>query len=95
MQDEGFVAKLLYPEGTKDIPLGKPLAIIVDEEADIAAFADYVPEEGAATAAPVAAAPATPAPVAATPAAAATPAPVAAPAKPSGSRIFASPLAQN
>ena len=61
MQDEGFVAKLLYPEGTKDIPLGKPLAIIVDEEADIAAFADYVPEEGAATAAPVAAAPATPA----------------------------------
>jgi pyruvate dehydrogenase E2 component (dihydrolipoamide acetyltransferase) len=98
MQDEGFVAKLLYPEGTKDIPLGKPLAIIVDEEADIAAFADYVPEEGAATAAPTQAAPATPAPIAATPAAAATPAtpaPVAAHAKPSGSRIFASPLAQN
>lgn len=97
MQDEGYVAKLLYPEGTKDIPLGKPLAIIVEDEDDIAAFADYVPQEGAATSAPPKEAPAaTPEPVA-TPTPAATPAatPVAVPAKPAGSRIFASPLAQN
>lgn len=97
MQDEGFVAKLLYPEGTKDIPLGKPLVIIVEDEEDIAAFADYVPEEGASPAPTPAAA--TPEPVAAAPTptpAAATPAPIAAvPAKPAGSRIFASPLAQN
>lgn len=41
MQDEGYVAKLLFEEGTKDIPLGVPLAIIVDDLDDIAAFKDY------------------------------------------------------
>ena len=43
MQEEGFVAKILYPAGAKDIPLGAPLAIIVEDEEDVAAFADYVP----------------------------------------------------
>ena len=97
MQDEGFVAKLLFDAGTKDIPLGVPLAIIVDDEDDIAAFKDYVPE-GKAEAPKQAA----PEPVAeATPAAAPTPsaapvqaAPVAA-SKPAGDRIFVSPLALN
>ena len=41
MQDEGYVAKLLYEEGTKDIPLGKLLAILVDDEGDIGAFNDF------------------------------------------------------
>ena len=31
----------MYEPGTKDIPLGKVLAILVDDEADIPAFADY------------------------------------------------------
>ena len=44
MQDEGYVAKIFFPEGTKDIALGVSLAILVDDEDDIAAFADYVPE---------------------------------------------------
>ena len=67
MQDEGYIAALLYPEGTKDIELGKVLAIVVDSKDDIAAFANYTAEDaGGAPAA--AAAPATPAP-AATPAA--------------------------
>ena len=53
MQDEGYVAKLVYEEGTKDIPLGKLLAILVDDEDDIAAFADYTDDgAGAAPAAP-------------------------------------------
>ena len=83
MQDEGFVAKLLFEEGTKDIPLGVPLAIIVDEEDDIAAFKDYQPTGGAPKkAAPEPAAQSTPAAEpapASTPAAAPTPsAPVAA-----------------
>lgn len=86
----------MYPAGTKDIPLGKVLAILVEDEEDIKAFADYKADESAAptpAAAPkaepaAAAAPSTPAP--------ATPSqPKAAPAKPAGSRIFASPLAQN
>lgn len=42
MQEEGYVAKLLFPEGTKDIELGKVVAIIVENEEDVAAFADYV-----------------------------------------------------
>ena len=36
MQDEGYVAAVLYEAGTKDIPLGKVLAILVDDADDIA-----------------------------------------------------------
>ena len=54
MQEEGFVAKLLFDEGAKDVPLGSPVAIIVENEADIAAFANYDGSGGApaASAAP-------------------------------------------
>lgn len=45
MQDEGYVAKLLYEEGTKDIPLGKLLAILVDDEEDISAFNNFKDDE--------------------------------------------------
>ena len=41
MQEEGYIAAILYAPGTKDIPLGQPLAILVEDEADIAAFKDY------------------------------------------------------
>ena len=99
MQDEGYVAKLLYEAGSKDIPLGKVLAILVDDKDDISAFADYVAEDGgaapAAPAAPSAPEP-TPAAAAPTPAAAApTPAAAAKPAASSGDRVFISPMAQN
>lgn len=93
MQDEGYVAKLIYEAGTKDIPLGKILAILVEEEGDVAAFADYKDDGAAAAPTPAAAAP-TPAPAAAAPTPSA--APVAAkPTTPSssGDRIFISPLA--
>jgi pyruvate dehydrogenase E2 component (dihydrolipoamide acetyltransferase) len=80
----------LYDAGSKDVPLGKVLAILVEEEEDIAAFADYVAEESAAPAAPT---PAAATPAAATPAAAPKAASPAAPAKASGDRIFVSPLA--
>lgn len=56
MQEEGYIAKLLFPEGAKNIKLGTPIAILVESPKDIAAFADYT---GGAT--PAAAAPATPA----------------------------------
>lgn len=39
------MAKILIPEGTRDVPLGTPLCIIVEKEADIPAFADYRPTE--------------------------------------------------
>jgi pyruvate dehydrogenase E2 component (dihydrolipoamide acetyltransferase) len=41
MQEEGYVAALLYPEGAKDVPLGEIIAILVEEKADVAAFANY------------------------------------------------------
>jgi pyruvate dehydrogenase E2 component (dihydrolipoamide acetyltransferase) len=43
----------LYPAGTKDLPLGTLLAILVEDEADLAAFKDYKPEDAPAPAAPV------------------------------------------
>ena len=72
--DEGFIAKLFLPEGSKNVKVGTLVGIFVENEADIAAFKDISLadlEGGAASAgAPAAAAAAAPA--------AAAPAPVAA-----------------
>lgn len=59
-QEEGFLAKILLPTGAKDIPVGTPVALVVEDEGDLAAFKDYTPssEGGAKEAAP--AAPSTP-----------------------------------
>ncbi|NP_001358967.1 dihydrolipoyllysine-residue acetyltransferase component of pyruvate dehydrogenase complex, mitochondrial isoform 9 [Homo sapiens] len=97
VQEEGYLAKILVPEGTRDVPLGTPLCIIVEKEADISAFADYRPTEVTdlkpqvppPTPPPVAAVPPTPQPLAPTPSA---PCP-ATPAGPKG-RVFVSPLAK-
>ena len=48
MQEEGYIAKLLFPAGTKDIPLGTPIAIVVDSKEDIGQFKDYKADEPAA-----------------------------------------------
>lgn len=98
-QDEGIVAKILAEAGPADIPCGDPILITVEDQDDVAAFADYVvkasaaPPAAAEPAAPVATetapppppAPETPPPP---PAAAPTPSPAA-----SGDRVVASPLA--
>ena len=89
----GYLAKILLPAGSKDIPIGKLLCIICDQEDDVQKFSDFVDDskdeapkkeekkEAAAPAAPAA------------------PAPAAAPAKsapppPSGKRAFATPAAR-
>ncbi|CAK6953842.1 dihydrolipoyllysine-residue acetyltransferase component of pyruvate dehydrogenase complex%2C [Scomber scombrus] len=91
VQEEGYLAKIMVAEGTRDVPLGTPLCIIVEKESDIVAFKDYV-ETGVAE---VSTPPPAPAPVAAAPAAAPTPAPAAAaPAGPRKGRVFISPLAK-
>jgi pyruvate dehydrogenase E2 component (dihydrolipoamide acetyltransferase) len=41
MQEDGFIAKLLFPEGAKDVALGTPVAIIVENEADVIKFKDF------------------------------------------------------
>ena len=51
MQEEGFIAKLLYPEGAKDIQLGKVVAIIVDSADEVAKFKDFKLEGDAPVAA--------------------------------------------
>jgi len=40
--EEGYLAKILLPAGTKDIPIGQLIAIIVQDEKDIEAFKDFV-----------------------------------------------------
>ncbi len=74
MQEEGYVAALLYEEGAKDVELGKIVAIIVEDKSEIDAFKNYSPD--AATAAPWAEAPAAEAAPASAPASSA---PAAAP----------------
>merc|ERR1712020_695831 len=96
--EEGFLAKIVIPAGSKDIPIGKLLCIIVENQEDVAKFKDFV-DDGSSSAG------ATPPPTAPTPApAAAAPPPAAAPSPPaisastptrsppqSGDRVFASP----
>ncbi|GAB6024285.1 hypothetical protein CHUAL_008977 [Chamberlinius hualienensis] len=40
--EEGYLAKIMVPGGSKDVPIGKIVCIIVENEADIAAFKDFV-----------------------------------------------------
>lgn len=93
--------QVFYEDGAADVPVGKLMAIIVEEEADIAAFKDYKPPENDA-ATTSAADPTPPAPSAAMTAPPAVPAVVPSPvasavpavAPATGSRVLASPLAR-
>ena len=49
--EEGYLAKILIAAGSKDVPIGKLLCIIVENKDDIAAFESFVPEETATPAA--------------------------------------------
>lgn len=99
--EEGYLAKIVVPAGTKDVAIGKLVCIIVENEADVAAFKDFK-DDGPAV--PKAA----PKPAAA-PAAGAPPpapaAPVPSPPQPDvakpmtaveqrGARVYASPMAK-
>ena len=90
MQEEGFIAKLLYPEGAKDVKLGQVVAIVVESKDDIIKFADFKADGGASPAEPKkeSAAPAKPAEVKQT---SSVPQTVN---KSEDGRIFASPLAK-
>lgn len=97
--EEGYLAKIMLEAGSKDIPIGKLLCIIVENAEDVAKFADFVDDGKSASSAPPAAA-AAPKEAAASPP---PPSPAAAPAPPppslmaqstSGDRPFASPAAK-
>lgn len=94
--EEGYLAKILVPAGTKNVPIGKLVCIIVQDESNVAAFKDFKDDTIAAPL-PTSAAPAPPmppvtptAPMSTAPAALQFPDTVAAP--PIGERIYASPL---
>lgn len=91
MQEEGYIAKLLFPEGAKDVKLGQVVAIIVESKDDVAKFKDFS-SDGAS---PAPAAPkkeAAPAKQEAPKQAAKQASPAA--AAPAGDRLFVSPLAK-
>lgn len=46
-QEDGYLAKILVEAGTKDIPVNTPIAVYVEEEGDVAAFADFTVEAAA------------------------------------------------
>jgi pyruvate dehydrogenase E2 component (dihydrolipoamide acetyltransferase) len=43
--EEGYLAKILIPEGTKDVTIGKLLCIIVENKDDVEAFANFTGAE--------------------------------------------------
>lgn len=95
--EEGYLAKILIPGGTKDVPVGKLVCIITENEADVAAFKDFKDDSHAA---PVPSAPAAappppppPSPIPSAPTPVSVP-PSAAPVRSTGDRLFASPLAR-
>lgn len=95
--EEGYLAKILVAAGTKNVPIGKLVCIIVQEESSVAAFKDFK-DDGVEEPAP-AVAPPSPVPSAPPPSTVAPPIPVAAKAPipsaiPSGERIYVSPLAK-
>lgn len=104
--EEGYLAKIIIPAGTKDIPIGKLLCIIVQDQGDVAAFKDFQDTATAAAPAPKPAAAAPPPPPPPPPAVAAAPAPPPPPpmapagGKPMtaveqrGPRVYASPMAK-
>lgn len=89
--EEGYLAKILMEAGAGEVDVGTPVAILCENEEDIAAFANYSGDSAAAPAAAPAATAAQPTPVA--PAAASAAAPAAAPAS-TGGRVIASPYAR-
>ncbi|XP_055684933.1 dihydrolipoyllysine-residue acetyltransferase component of pyruvate dehydrogenase complex, mitochondrial [Lutzomyia longipalpis] len=100
--EEGYLAKILVPAGSKDVPIGKLVCVIVENEADVAAFKDFKdtggpPPKKAAAPAPAPAAtqvaPAAPAPPPPPPVAAAPPRPMTA-VEQKGPRVYASPMAK-
>lgn len=93
--EEGYLAKILIPSGTKDIPVGKLVCIIVENKEDIALFKDFKDDSAPAKpAAPTPPGATAPPPAAAAPPSAPPKAPEPVPITEKG-RIYASPMAKN
>ncbi|KAM0306476.1 hypothetical protein ACHAPM_001046 [Fusarium culmorum] len=53
-QEEGVIAKILKDAGEKDIPVGSPIAVLVEEGTDVAAFEKFSVEDAGGAAKPAA-----------------------------------------
>ncbi len=51
-QEEGYLAKILVDDGAKDVQIGKPIAVMVEEEGDVKAFENFTLEDAPSSAAP-------------------------------------------
>lgn len=99
--EEGYLAKILIPAGTKGIPVGKLVCIIVENQEDVAAFKDFkddgvVAAKKAATAPPSTTA-TSPTPQSVpqpTPIPTTTPVSVPSTDSPASDRVYASPMAR-
>src|SRR5258708_19481794 len=90
--DEGTLGKILIPEGTADVAVNTPIAVILSDGEDASALKNVAPGSPAETPAPAAAEPKTPPPT--IPASAAPLQPQAAPETdlPAGTAITTIPL---
>lgn len=89
-QEEGYIAKIMFPDGSKDISIGAPVLVLVEDKGAISAFASFTPGVAPAAPAPAPAQPAAaPAPSAKPPSATAASVSVA-----EGGRVKASPYAR-
>ena len=105
MVDDGFLAKKIAPAGGPAMPVGTIIAVMVDNESDVAAFANVTPEQLGANPSPSSSPPSS-SPAESEPLPKQEPAPAPAPAPsleakdtgmaadPSRGRVFASPLAK-
>ncbi|XP_014480892.1 PREDICTED: dihydrolipoyllysine-residue acetyltransferase component of pyruvate dehydrogenase complex, mitochondrial isoform X3 [Dinoponera quadriceps] len=89
--EEGYLAKIIVPAGTKNVPIGKLVCIIVENQASVAAFKDFQDDGTDVAAPPPAAAPSPPVTPPSAPAA--RPAAPVAPPVPA-ERVYATPLAK-
>lgn len=44
-QEDGYLAKILVPDGTENIPVNKPIAVYVENKDDVAAFENFTPAD--------------------------------------------------
>lgn len=44
-QEDGYLAKILLGDGSKDVPVGKPIAVYVEEAEDVGAFESFTAED--------------------------------------------------
>lgn len=49
-QEDGYLAKILVDAGASDIPVGKPIAVYVEESADVSAFESFTAEDASGSA---------------------------------------------